>query len=84
MKQVLMYTGDYCPHCEAAKALLESKNAKVKEVDVWKDQEKRVEMQQRTGGAKTIPQIFIGDLYVGGNDELQALNREGKLDSLLK
>ena len=84
MKQVLMYTGDYCPHCEAAKALLESKNVKVEEVDVWKDQEKRVEMQQRTGGAKTIPQIFIGDLYVGGNDELQALNREGKLDSLLK
>ena len=84
MKQVLMYTGDYCPHCEAAKALLESKKVKIKEIDIWKSEEKRAEMQKRTGGAKTIPQIFIGDLYVGGNDELQALNREGKLDSLLK
>ena len=83
MKQVLMYTGDYCPHCEAAKALLESKKVKVKEVDVWKDQEKRAEMQKRTGGAKTIPQIFIGDYYVGGNTELQAANKTGKLDKLL-
>ena len=78
-----MYTGDYCPHCEAAKALLESKNVKVEEVDVWKDQEKRSEMQNRTGGAKTIPQIFIGDYYVGGNTELQAANKTGKLDKLL-
>jgi glutaredoxin 3 len=41
-------------------------------------------MQKRTGGAKTIPQIFIGDHYVGGNEELQALHRQGKLDQLLK
>ena len=84
MKDVLMYTGDYCPYCMAAKALLESKNVKINEIDVGEDEIKRAEMQKRTGGAKTIPQIFIGDLYVGGNDELQALNREGKLDPLLK
>tara|TARA_B100000929_G_scaffold276243_1_gene250752 strand:+ start:710 stop:964 length:255 start_codon:yes stop_codon:yes gene_type:complete len=84
MKQVLMYTGDYCPHCKSAKALLESKNVTIKEIDVWKDEGKRAEMQGRTGGAKTIPQIFIGDYYVGGNDELQILNRQGKLDQLLK
>ena len=83
MKQVLMYTGDYCPHCEAAKALLESKNGKVEEVDVWKDQEKRAEMQKRTGGAKTIPQIFIGEEHIGGYVELKALERNGNLDSLL-
>ena len=79
-----MYTGDYCPYCRAAKALLESKNAKINEVDVGKDEIKRAEMQKRTGGAKTIPQIFIGDYYVGGNEELQALHRQGKLDQLLK
>ena len=84
MKQVLMYTGDYCPHCKSAKALLESKNVAIKEIDVWKDESKRAELQERTGGAKTIPQIFIGDHYVGGNDELQILNRQGKLDQLLK
>ncbi len=84
MKQVLMYTGDYCAHCKSAKALLESKNVTIKEIDVWKDEGKRAEMQERTGGAKTIPQIFIGDHYVGGNDELQILNRQGKLDQLLK
>ena len=83
MKQVLMYTGDYCPHCEAAKALLESKNVKIEEIDVWKDESKRAEMQKRTGGAKTIPQIFIGDHYIGGNAELQAANRSGELDKLI-
>jgi len=83
MKQVLMYTGDYCPHCKSAKALLESKNVKIQEVDVSKDSSRRVEMQERTGGAKTIPQIFIGDHYIGGNAELQAANRSGELDKLL-
>ena len=84
MKQVLMYTGDYCPHCKSAKALLESKNVAIKEIDISRDSNKRIEMQERTGGAKTIPQIFIGDHYVGGNEELQALHRQGKLDQLLK
>ena len=83
MKQVLMYTGDYCPHCKSAKALLESKNVDVKEIDVSKDSNKRIEMQKRTGGAKTIPQIFIGDHYIGGNAELQAANKNGELDKLL-
>ena len=83
MKDVLMYTGDYCPYCRAAKALLESKNIKINEIDVGKDEIKRAEMQKRTGGAKTIPQIFIGDHYVGGNAELQAANRSGELDKLL-
>jgi glutaredoxin 3 len=83
MKQVLMYTGDYCPHCKSAKSLLESKNVEIKEIDVSKNPNKRDEMQERTGGAKTIPQIFIGDHYIGGNAELQAANRSGELDKLL-
>ena len=83
MKQVLMYTGDYCPHCKSAKALLESKNVAIKEIDISRDSNKRIEMQERTGGAKTIPQSFIGDHYVGGNNELQAANKSGELDKLL-
>ncbi len=84
MKKVTMYSGDPCPYCGAAKALLKSKNVEFEEFDIWKDSAKAKEMLQRTNGARTIPQIFIGDYYVGGNDQLQAANRNGKLDELLK
>ena len=84
MKKVTMYTGDPCSFCEAAKALLKTKNIKLEEFDIWKDSAKAKEMLQRTNGARTIPQIFIGDNYIGGNDQLQEANRSGKLDQLLK
>ena len=83
MKKVTMYSGDPCSYCDAAKALLKTKDVEIEEIDVWKDEIKRTEMQKRTGGAKTIPQIFIGDHYVGGNAELQAANKSGELDKLL-
>ena len=84
MKKVTMYTGDPCSFCEAAKALLKTKNVEIEEFDVWKDSAKAKEMLQRTNGARTIPQIFIGDKYIGGNDQLQKANRSGKLDQFLK
>ena len=83
MKKITMYSGDPCPYCGAAKALLKSKNIEIEEFDIWKDAAKAKEMLQRTNGKRTIPQMFIGDHYVGGNDELQALNRSGELDKLL-
>ena len=83
MKKVTMYSGDPCPYCGAAKALLKSKNIVVEEFDIWKDAAKAKEMLQRTNGKRTIPQMFIGDVYIGGNDELQSLNRSGELDKLL-
>ena len=83
MKKVTMYSGDPCPFCKAAKALLNSKNIEIEEFDIWKDSAKAKEMLQRTNGARTIPQIFIGDHYVGGNDQLQEANRNGDLDNLL-
>ena len=83
MKKVVIYSGETCPHCSAAKALLKSKNVEYEEIDIWKDPTKSKEMLQKTNGARTIPQIFIGDTYVGGNDQLQAANRDGKLDELL-
>ena len=83
MKKVTLYSGDPCPFCSAAKALLKTKNVEIEEFDIWKDATKAKEMLQRTNGARSIPQIFIGDQYVGGNDQLQAANRDGKLDELL-
>ena len=83
MKKVTMYSGDPCPYCGAAKALLKSKKIEIEEFDIWKDATKAKEMLQRTNGKRTIPQMFIGDVYIGGNDELQSLNRSGELDKLL-
>ena len=82
MKKVTMYSGDPCPYCAAAKALLKTKNVEIEEFDIWKDPAKAKEMLQRT--KRTIPQIFIGDQYIGGNDKLQEANRSGKLDEFLK
>ena len=83
MKKVTMYTGDPCSFCDAAKALLKTKNVEIEELDIWKDSTKAKEMLQRTNGARTIPQIFIGNHYIGGNDQLQEANRTGELDKLL-
>jgi len=83
VKKIVIYSGETCPHCSAAKALLKSKNAEYEEIDIWKDPAKAKEMLQKTNGARTIPQIFIGDHHVGGNDQLQEANRNGELDKLL-
>ena len=83
MKKITIYSGETCPHCSAAKSLLKSKNAEYEEIDIWKDPAKAKEMLQKTNGARTIPQIFIGDHHVGGNDQLQEANRSGELDKLL-
>ena len=78
-----MYSGDPCPYCNAAQALLKTKNVEIEEFDIWQDSAKAKEMLQRTNGARTIPQIFIGDHHIGGNDQLQEANRNGELDKLL-
>ena len=83
MKKVVIYTGDLCIHCDWAIDLLNQKNIKFTEHNIAKDLEKREEMLKKSNGSRTVPQIFIDDYHVGGNRELQALNREGKLDSLL-
>jgi glutaredoxin 3 len=78
-----MYTTPICPYCVRAKSLLKRKGVEVEEVDVLMDMGAREEMQTKTGGARSVPQIFIGDTHVGGCDELYALEREGRLDPLL-
>ena len=83
MKKVVIYTGDRCVHCVWAMELLNRKNIKFTEYNIAKDLEKRDEMLKKSNGAKTVPQIFIGEQHVGGNVELQALEKEGKLDNIL-
>ena len=83
MKKVVIYTGDLCVHCDWAMDLLNQKNIKFTEYNIAKDLEKREEMLKKSNGAKTVPQIFIGEQHVGGNVELQALEKEGKLDNIL-
>jgi glutaredoxin 3 len=83
MKPVTIYTTPICPYCVRAKSLLGKKGVTYDEVDVMMDQNAREEMLAKSGGARTVPQIFIGDTHVGGCDELYALDREGKLDPLL-
>ena len=83
MKKVIIYTGPMCNYCSAAKHLLNKKKVNYTEFDIAVDPSKMQEMQERTKGARTIPQIFIGETYVGGYNELKSLEREGKLKSLL-
>ena len=84
MPTVELYTTQICGFCHAAKRLLTSKGVSFSEIDVMVDPARRAEMMQRANGGRTVPQIFIGETHVGGNDDLQALERAGKLDALLK
>ena len=78
-----IYTRPGCGYCGAAKSLLTRKRAAFTEFNVAIDPTFRQQMFDRAGAGSTFPQIFIGETHVGGCDELYALDREGKLDSLL-
>ncbi len=83
MAQVTIYTANVCPFCVRAKRLLDHKGVLYDEVDVSSDAELREKMVLDSG-RRTVPQIFIDGQAVGGYQELQALEDEGKLDSLLE
>ena len=83
MVDVTIYTRMMCGYCAAAKRLLESKGVDYEEHDASFSPELRQEMISRANGRSTFPQIFIGDVHVGGSDDLHALERQGKLDQLL-
>jgi glutaredoxin 3 len=82
VKKVTVYTTRYCPYCKRAKALLESKGVLFEEVDLTEDDQKRSELEEKTGW-QTVPMIFIGDQFIGGSDDLFRLDSHGKLDSML-
>ena len=85
MANIIIYTKDYCPYCVKAKSLLAQKGQKdnITEIDITHDEALQQEMIAKSGGRRTVPQIFIGSTHVGGFDDMHALDKEGKLDSLL-
>ncbi len=83
-QSIVMYTTQVCPYCEMAARLLKSRGVtKIQKIAVDTDPAKRDEMIEKTG-RRTVPQIFIGDVHVGGYDDLAKLDREGKLLELLQ
>jgi glutaredoxin 3 len=81
--KVEIYTKFACPYCVRAKHLLDSKGVAYDEYDVTMGGAQRDEMIQRAPGARTVPQIFINDMPIGGSDDLHALDRQGKLGAML-
>ncbi len=84
MPKVTIYTRQFCPFCTRALALLESKAIEFEHIDAGMDPARKQEMVTRASGGRTFPQIFIGDLHIGGCDDLLALERKGRLDALLQ
>lgn len=83
MPEITMYCSEMCRFCAAAERLLESKGVKeINKISIDLAPGGRDELEARTG-RRTVPQIFIGDLHVGGYDDLAALDKQGKLDELL-
>ena len=84
MPKIEVYSTAVCPYCVAAKNLLKSKGLEWTEVRVDTDAAQRDAMLARSGGRRTVPQIFINDRHVGGYDDLVAADRSGKLAELLE
>ncbi len=82
MPPVDIYTTGWCPYCHRAKALLKRKGVAFNEIDASSSSVRQA-MIQRANGRTTVPQIFIGDVHVGGSDDLAALELAGKLDPML-
>lgn len=82
--QVTMYSTGVCPYCTMAERLLTAKGiAHIEKIRVDLDPAQRVAMMEKTG-RRTVPQIYVGATHVGGFDDLNALERAGKLDALLQ
>lgn len=81
-REIVMYSTGWCPYCERARALLQRKGLPFREIKVDEDPAERQAMLARSGGRRTVPQIFIGEHHVGGFDELYSLDKAGGLDEL--
>ena len=83
MAHIEIYTWSTCPFCRRAKELLTSKNVDFTEYDITGKDDERAKMVERTGGPKSVPQIFIDDKHIGGCDDIHALDAKGELDALI-
>lgn len=84
MANIVIYSSEHCPYCDRAKQLFDQKQLSYTEIRVDLDPAQRDIMIERSGGRRTVPQIFINDQHIGGCDDLMALAMAGKLDTLLK
>ena len=83
MPQAEIYTTGFCGYCVAAKNFLKSRGCDYSEVRIDRDPAKLAEMLERSGGRRSVPQIFINGAHIGGSDDLLALDRAGKLAAML-
>ena len=83
MASVKVYTKRNCPYCVRAKALLDRKGVAYEEIDAEHDDALRSWLVEKTG-QRTVPQIFVGERSLGGFSDIDALDREGKLDAILR
>jgi glutaredoxin 3 len=83
MKKIEIYTTNYCPFCIKAKSLLNKKKIKFYEIDISKNELLRERMTTMTNGSRSVPQIFIDNIYIGDCDKIHKLDQEKKLDKLL-
>ena len=84
MKNITIYTGPLCGFCDAAKKLLARNNAEYKEISIATVDGAMDEMIRKANGKRTVPQIFFDDQHIGGYDDIRALEKENKLQDLLK
>ena len=84
MPKIEIYAWSTCPFCRRAKALLDSKGVDYTEYDITGDDAARAKMVERTGGPKSVPQIFVDDQLIGGCDDIHALDDKGELDPIIK
>ena len=83
MAKVIIYSKDHCPYCDRAKSLFQSKNQPFEEICFKEDNMEDFKKLQQKTGMRTVPQIFIDDVLIGGFQELSELDRQGQLDKLL-
>ncbi len=83
MTQIKIYTTDYCPYCKKAKALLSQIGLLFEEIDITQNEDDAMDNLTAKTGISTVPQIFINDKFIGGCDDLFALQKSGKLQELL-
>ncbi|MBB0025147.1 glutaredoxin 3 [Chitinivorax sp. PXF-14] len=83
MKPVTLYGTDLCPYCVRAEHLLTRKGIVFEKINIGTAPGKREEMLLKSGGQRSVPQIFVGETHVGGFDDLAELDRQGRLDPLL-
>lgn len=82
MKEVVIYTTDYCPYCTKIKTFFKNKGVPFREIDLSNDQEAREALTAKTK-LRTVPQVFVGETFVGGHDDTVAMDKRGELMPLI-